>query len=104
MTMDHHSEKLKTPMTSLTGKDPVSEISLFSTGQIRLAELSVFNWGAFNGLHSARIDPMCTLITGDNGSGKTTLVNIMGCLDNPTAGSLRVDGQEIFEQELTGCA
>ncbi len=44
-------------------------------GQIRLAELSVFNWGTFNGLHTARIDPVGTLITGDNGSGKTTLID-----------------------------
>lgn len=43
--------------------------------QIRLAELSVYNWGSFNGLHSAAIDPMGTLITGDNGSGKSTLID-----------------------------
>ncbi len=48
---------------------------LFSVGQIRLAELSVFNWGSFNGLHSARIDPMGTLITGDNGAGKSTFID-----------------------------
>lgn len=50
-----------------------SELAL--TGQIRLAELSVFNWGSFDGLHSARIDPDGTLITGDNGSGKSTLID-----------------------------
>lgn len=49
--------------------------SLFAVGQIRLAELSVFNWGSFNGLHSAAMDPMGTLITGDNGSGKSTLID-----------------------------
>ena len=42
---------------------------------IRLAELSVHNWGSFNGLHTARIDPEGTLVTGDNGSGKTTLID-----------------------------
>lgn len=49
--------------------------SLFAVGQIRLAELSVYNWGSFNGLHTARIDSAGTLVTGDNGSGKTTLVD-----------------------------
>lgn len=49
--------------------------SLFSVGQIRLSELSVFNWGSFNGLHTASIDPFGTLITGDNGSGKSTFID-----------------------------
>jgi len=48
---------------------------LFSCGQIRLAELSVCNWGSFHGLHTARIDPQGTLITGDNGAGKSTLID-----------------------------
>ncbi len=33
---------------------------------------------------------------GPSGSGKTTLVNILGCLDNPSSGSLKLAGQEIF--------
>jgi len=49
--------------------------SLFSVGQIRLAELSVYNWGSFDGLHTAAIDPHGTLITGDNGAGKSTLID-----------------------------
>ncbi|MBL1276299.1 MAG: AAA family ATPase [Ectothiorhodospiraceae bacterium] len=48
---------------------------LFTCGQIRLAELSVCNWGSFHGLHTARIDPEGTLITGDNGAGKSTLID-----------------------------
>jgi len=49
--------------------------SLFSVGQIRLAELSVYNWGSFHGLHSALIDPHGTLVTGDNGAGKSTFID-----------------------------
>lgn len=49
--------------------------TFFQQGQIRLAELSVFNWGSFDSLHTARIDPEGTLITGDNGSGKSTFVD-----------------------------
>jgi len=34
--------------------------------------------------------------TGPSGSGKTTLVNLLGCLDNPTAGELDLDSRRIF--------
>jgi putative ABC transport system ATP-binding protein len=47
-------------------------------------------------------------IIGPSGSGKTTLINLLGCLDNPTAGELHLGGRSIFgngkrlsERELT---
>jgi len=45
---------------------------------------------------------------GPSGSGKTTLINILGCLDNATSGSLKIGGETVFaenkslsESELT---
>jgi ABC-type lipoprotein export system ATPase subunit len=45
---------------------------------------------------------------GPSGSGKTTLINMLGCLDNPSSGTLSVGGKPLFggnrplsERELT---
>jgi putative ABC transport system ATP-binding protein len=38
-----------------------------------------------------------TALAGPSGSGKTTLLNLLGALDVPTEGQLRLDGQDLAE-------
>jgi putative ABC transport system ATP-binding protein len=36
-------------------------------------------------------------VTGTSGSGKSTLMNLLGGLDTPSSGSIRVDGRRISD-------
>ena len=38
-----------------------------------------------------------TAIIGNSGSGKSTFLNMLGCLDEPSAGKLYVDGRNLFK-------
>ena len=40
-------------------------------------------------------------ITGPSGSGKSTLVNMLGCLDRPTSGELKIDGHNVASMTAT---
>lgn len=36
-----------------------------------------------------------TALTGPSGSGKTTLLQLMGCLDKPNSGAVKINGQDV---------
>jgi putative ABC transport system ATP-binding protein len=52
---------------------------------------------ALNGLTLTIKDGEMIAIIGASGSGKSTLMNILGCLDRPSAGEYLLDGQDISQ-------
>lgn len=67
-----------------------------------------FNDGfAVEVLHGVSLDIAAgefVAIIGQSGSGKSTLMNILGCLDQPTSGEYRIDGEPVSDFETDDLA
>ncbi|MBN1972337.1 MAG: ABC transporter ATP-binding protein [Sedimentisphaerales bacterium] len=62
---------------------------IYSSGKIEVAALRDINLAVKEGTFCG--------ITGTSGSGKSTLMNLLGGLDTPTSGSIKVQGKVISE-------
>jgi putative ABC transport system ATP-binding protein len=75
----------------------VTEPAVEALEVTRSYELDGVRVDALRGV-SLRIDQGEYLaIVGPSGSGKSTLMHLLGCLDRPTTGSLRIGGREVAE-------
>ena len=70
------------PVIQLDGVDKV-----YQTGEIAVH--------AVRGVSLAVMPGEFVAVMGASGSGKSTLMNLIGCLDRPTAGRYRLDGEEV---------
>ncbi|WP_375767871.1 ABC transporter ATP-binding protein [Archangium gephyra] len=87
--MGVHLEQM--PLIALRG---VSKI--YRTGDVEVAALQGVDFNVESGEFVA--------IMGSSGSGKSTLMNILGCLDRPTAGQYFLDGQDVSRLDRNGLA
>ncbi len=60
---------------------------LYNVGGEEVAALAGITTNIYKGEFAALMGP--------SGSGKSTLMNILGCLDRPTSGSYKLDGEEV---------
>ncbi|MEW9096268.1 MAG: ABC transporter ATP-binding protein [Clostridiaceae bacterium] len=54
---------------------------------------------ALDGINLSIVQGEFVAIVGTSGSGKSTLLHMMGGLDNPTSGSVQVDGKELSKMD-----
>src|SRR5438874_4517870 len=50
---------------------------------------------ALRGVSTSVPEGSCAFIVGPSGSGKSTLLYLLGAMDRPTSGTIRVDGREL---------
>jgi putative ABC transport system ATP-binding protein len=72
-------------MAALIALENVQKV--YDTGAIQVPALRGVSFEVSSGEFVA--------IIGASGSGKSTLMNILGCLDRPTAGTYRLNGQDV---------
>ena len=56
---------------------------------------------AVNGIDLTITEGEFTALKGPSGCGKTTLLNLLGGLDQPTSGSILIDGTDIASQIMS---
>jgi putative ABC transport system ATP-binding protein len=78
-------------MTEVRAERPLIEV----VGLTKVYRVGVETIRALNGLDLAIQRNEMVAIMGSSGSGKSTLMNMLGCLDRPTAGRYLLNGRDV---------
>ncbi|WP_027407397.1 ABC transporter ATP-binding protein [Anaerovibrio sp. RM50] len=73
----------------------IEKITISLRGIKKLYKVGDQEVAALNGIDLDIKEGEFAALMGPSGSGKSTLMNILGCLDRPSVGSYRLDGQEV---------
>jgi ABC-type lipoprotein export system ATPase subunit/bifunctional DNA-binding transcriptional regulator/antitoxin component of YhaV-PrlF toxin-antitoxin module len=74
----------------------MSEPFILCEGLVKIYQVAELEMVALQGLNLTVEQGELVGIVGASGSGKSTLMNILGGLDRPTAGRVRVDGHDLL--------
>ena len=80
-----------------------SKSMILAEGLVKIYKTKITEVLALQGLDLQVSEGELTAIIGNSGSGKSTFLNMIGGLDRPSAGTLFVDGKNLFtmsEKEL----
>ena len=94
MTESHHGSSASSAAVGTTGA--TSKVpALEAEGLVREFREGASTLRVLDGLEVRIARGESVAIVGASGSGKTTLLQILGGLDRPTAGTVRIDGRDI---------
>ena len=63
----------------------------------RIYKIGEVETAALRGVNLTIDEGEFTAVVGPSGSGKTTMLQLMGCLDRPTSGRVRISGQDVSQ-------
>jgi len=74
---------------------PTNDIVVEAKNLTKVYRMGEFDVQALGGVSVLIHRSEVVSIMGPSGSGKSTLMNVLGCLDRPTAGGYQLDGEEV---------